>query len=266
MPEEIQPKKLGKLEVKHDRRNLMAAHYMAATYPPEYDFMKGRRDIPARTFGNTSYGCCTLASQANALARFERLEQRRTILIPDQTVISNYLEMTGGADEGWYELDAIKRWRTIGFPASATRRYTIDGFAQITPQSIDQMKAALWNFKVIKVCFGLPASWSTIDPPTYAVDGVGGVWDVGDDSPTFGFGSWGFHSMMADGYNSEGIWIGHTWYHGTKTARQFVTWAAVVKYADEAYSIVDSFNAWRSKKPVFNLEALAKDVARVTAD
>lgn len=261
-----QPQKfLGKKEVKRDHRNLMAARYMASTFPEAYDWQKGRTPVPARTYGNTSYGDCTLASQANCLVRFERLEARRTILLPDQLVIGNYLNMTGGVDEGWYELDALKRWRSTGFTPREGRTYTVDAFAEINPRNISEIKAALWQFKVVKVCFALPWAWSSIEPKGYGPEGSDGLWDVGV-GPDYELNSWGGHSMMADAYDGEGLWVQHTWYSGPTPARQKVTWAAVQKYCDEAYSVVDSFNSWRARRAVkFNVEKLAADVAEVTA-
>lgn len=253
---DIPGKVLGKAPKKQDSRNLMAARYLAEVFPPKYDFEKRRSPIPARTFGNTVYGDCTLASQANALARLERIEQRRTVLIPDQIVIFNYLQMNNGEDIGAYELDALKRWRTIGFTYRANRQYTIDAFTEIRPWNVSEMKAALWQFKVIKVCFALPIAWSTIEPQD-------GVWDVGD-GPDYEVGSWGGHSMTADAYDEEGIWVIHTWYERPKSVRQKVTWAAVAKYCDEAYSVVDSLDAWR-KKALFDVQQLKKDVKLVTA-
>lgn len=258
-------KLLGKAPKQEDQRNLMAARYLASEFPAKYDWQKKRKPAPSRTFGNTEYGDCTLASQANALIRMERIEQRRTVLIPDQTVISNYLEMTGGADSGWYELDALKRWRSNGFLYRSDRRYTIDAFAEIHPTNTDEMKAALWQFKVIKVCFGLPKAWSRIDPPGFGSSpATEGAWDVGV-GPDYEPYSWGGHSMMADGYDENGLWVAHTWYHAPKPARQLVTWEAVRKYADESYSIIDSFDGWR-KKAAFDVQQLQKDVEKVTAE
>lgn len=187
-------KKLGKMPVKRDARNLKAARYLASTFPASYDWQKNRTPVPSRTFGNDSYGDCTVASQANCISRFERREQRRTILIPDQTVIANYLEMTGGADDGWYELDALKRWRTKGVRASSTRSYTIDGFTEVNPRSIEEMKAAIWQFKLMKVCFSLPVAWSQIEPPGFGGGRPEGAWGTGV-GPDYEPGSWGGHCI-----------------------------------------------------------------------
>lgn len=263
--DDIAPVKLlGKGPKKEDHRNLMAARYLASEFPARYAWQKGRRPVPARSFGNTSYGDCTLASQANCVIRFERTEQRRTVLIPDQTVIRNYLDMTGGQDAGYFELDAIKRWRTTGFDMPRDRFYRIDGFAEVNPKNIDEVKAALFQHGLIKVCFALPIAWAGIDPPTYAADGIGGIWDVGVGS-TFEPYSWGGHSLMADMYDERGLWVSHTWYDGPVAARQLVTWEAVQQYCDEAYSIVDSFNFWHQRNALFDIGALQRDVEAVTS-
>lgn len=262
---DVVEKMLGKKEAKHDSRNLLAAKYLASSFPASYDWQRYRRPVPARTYGNTVYGDCTLASQANLVSRFERTEQRRTILLPDQLVVDNYLQMTGGADEGWEELGALKRWRTVGYAPQADHTYTIDAFTQINQSNVDEMKAALWQFKLIKVCFGLPWAWSKIGCAGYDDPASVGAWDVGD-GPDFEFNSWGGHSMSADAYDSEGLWVIHSWYEGTVPARQKVTWEAVKQYSDEAYSVVDSFDVWRKRRTAaFNLPALASDVREVTS-
>lgn len=264
-PDHIPQKVLGKLAPKRDGRNLMAARYLASVFPAAYDFEKGRRPIPSRTYGNDSYGDCTLASQANCVARLERIEQRRTILLPDQAVISNYLEMTGGADDGWYELDAIKRWRTIGLKLASGRSYTIDGFTEINPRNVDEIKAAIYQFKVVKLCFGLPIAWAHVDPVGFAAPGsTEGKWDVGD-GPDYDLYSWGGHSMSADAYTAEGVWVLHTWYVSQMSVRQLVTWEAVTRYCDEAYSVVDSFDAWRRRMALFDVNSLKTDVTNITS-
>lgn len=258
-------KRLGKLPAKQDGRNLRAARYLASSFPASYDWQKHRRAMPSRTFGNDSYGDCTIASQANCVSRFERMEQRRTVLIPDQTAIQNYLEMTGGQDDGWYELDAIKRWRTDGIKVSATRSYHIDGFTEVNPLDTDEMKAAIAQFKMLKVCFNLPLAWSKIDPPGYGYGRPEGVWATGE-GPDFEAGTWGGHSMMTDRYDADGLWVVHTWYVEPKPVRQLVTWDAIKMYCDEAYSVVDSFDAWRQKKPAFDVNQLASDVRIVAGN
>lgn len=276
---------LGKLEPKVDERNLMAARYMGtAVAPPEtYDFMNGRgslvtgrrrkygtrKPLPARTFGNNQYGDCTKASQANALMRLERLEQRRTVVIPDAEVIAQYLAMTGGADEGWYELDAIKNWRTVGFDTPSTKdepgnRYKIDAFAQVNVDRTELMRA-MSTFHLIKICFALPKAWQHIEPEGYGTASGNHVWDVGV-GPDYDYGGWGGHSMMADAYDQAGLWVVHTWYEAPKQVRQYVTWEAVLKYSDEAYTIVDSLNAFKKRAPDVMWAALEADLAKAITD
>ncbi len=73
--------------------------------------------------------------------------------------------------------------------------------------------------------------------------------------------------MMADAYDEEGILVVHTWYEDNKEVRQKITWDAVMKYADEAYSVVDSVDDWRARprlSKMVDLDRLESDVIEVT--
>jgi hypothetical protein len=164
----------------------------------------------------------------------------------------------GGCDNGAYELDALKHWRNVGFELRIGRRYTIEGFAEVSNDDVDEFRAATAAFGGLKVCFALPRAWQRV--PT------SGVWDVGEGAD-YAPGSWGGHSMWEDRYDEEFVYVVHTWYEGGPRVYQRVTWPAWQRYCDEAYSVVDAFDLWR-KRPVaklVDLSAFEHDVAEVTA-
>jgi hypothetical protein len=264
-------KRLGKLPAKSGPKALMFADFLRKTVePPEvYNFWARRKGFPLETYGNTDYGCCTIASQAIGAMRMERLEQRRTVDFPDKSVLDAYFRMTselyGGGDTGAYETDALSRWRKpdLTFRDAKERPYTIDAFTRVNHFDHAAVRLALFvtQAKGIKVCFNLPWAWSS------RTSDLGGVWDLPEGQQPIGEwmpGSWGGHSMWATSrYNKDGLWVAHTW----GIPDQFVTWRGALAYMDEVHWVVDSVNAWK-KTPaakLIDLGALTEAVNSVSS-
>lgn len=257
-------KKLGKSAARSDVRALMLTNYMkaSAVEPPKAtNFWKGKTAIPLNAFGNIDYSDCTRASQANASLRMERIEQRRTITITEEEVVRVYFEMTkkyyGGGDVGAYEIDALNEWRRpeTTFKDSKGRPLTIDAYVRVNQANIIEVKRAMWTAKAhgIKVCMNLPLAFQT-----------GKVWDIPQGQQPVGkyqVGSWGGHSMFAEDYDEFGVTI-PTW--DTKVK---VSWRAFAIYADEAYMVIDSVDAWRKRvsKKELDLSAIKADVNNVSS-
>lgn len=254
----IPEKRLGKAPRKIDPRNLQFAKYIKAVILPKAtNFWKKRSPFPLRSFGNNEYGDCTRASQALLSMRMERLETKRTPQITDQEVIRVYLEMTqklyGGGDTGAYELDALNEWRNpeTTFKDTKGRPLTIDAFTQVNHNNIDEIKTALFLSKShgIKMCFNLPLAWSR----TWNWDIPEGQELTRDYEP----GSWGGHSMVARDYDSEGVFVPHSW--GVPDGK--VSWKGILAYCDEVYVVIDSVNAWKKKVgDLLDIDALVEDV------
>lgn len=250
--------RLGRLPAKADTRALFLNRFSALDGPPPpaaTNFWPRRVGFPLRTFGNLEWGDCTIAKQAQAAMRMERLEQHRTITVTDEEVIRVYRALSdrlyGGGDNGAYEVDALNNWRRQEYTFSdiglagqrrPPRFYTIDAFLRLNPYDHDEMRRALFTAGAhgLAVCLNLPWSFASIDPPR--------DWDipegqalVGDWTP----GSWGGHSMWARDYDEVGIWLVHTW----AIPDQRITWRAAAAYLDEAHLVVDSWNWWKANKP-----------------
>lgn len=257
-------RRIGKAPSRSDMRSLMLSNYMkvtAAEPPKATNFWKGKTAIPLNPFGNMEYGDCTRASQANGALRMERIEQRKTIVIPEEEVVRVYFEMTkkyyGGGDSGAYEIDALNEWRRpdTTFKDSKGRPLTIDAYVRINQANIKEVKNAMWTAKAhgIKVCMNLPLAFSE-----------GTTWDIPEGQKLTGkyaVGSWGGHSMFAEDYDQFGVII-PTW--DTKVK---VSWKAFATYADEAYLVIDSINNWKKRltSKELNLSAIKADVNSVSS-
>lgn len=258
-------KRLGKLPARSSPKQLHFARFVKAAAPeppPSVNFWDKRVKFPARTYGNTENGCCTIASQAVAAARMERLEQRRTIEISTDEVLRVYYAMTdreyGGGDTGAFETDALDNWRRpeLTFRDAKGRPHTIDAYLRVNHTDINEIKRAVAFSGVhgVKICFNLPLMWSTQDIPE--------VWDVPESQLMTGPwmpGSWGGHSMFAGaGYTVDGMPPVHTWYHGGAEINygiQLATWRAIMAYCDECYIVVDSVNSWKKQGLLTKREA-----------
>lgn len=239
--------RLGRLPLKTTRRALQFSDFFRfVELPKNMLYWQKRTPIPLRSYGNRQYGDCTRAKQAVAATRMERLEQRRTVNIPDAEVIRVYTEMSdrlyGGGDNGAYEDDALNEWRDPAktFKDADGHPYTIDAYLRINALNHDELRAglALAGAKGIAICLNLPIAFSRILPPA-AWDVPAGQALVGEWMP----GSWGGHSMWATGYDERGLWVDHTW----DREPQLITWEAAAVYVDEAHLVIDSVDTWRKK-------------------
>lgn len=237
---------LGRLPAKSSRKALQFSDFFRfLKLPASSNTWAKRQPIPIRSFGNTQVGDCTIAKQAVAAMRFERLEQRKTIAIADEEVTRVYFAMTsrlyGGGDTGAFETDALDNWRNpeLTFKDDAGHPYTIDAYLRINASNHDEVRAAiaLSAAKGIAVCFNLPQAWQGHDdrwdaPPS-------GQSPIGAWLP----GSWGGHSMNCFGYTAEGLLVDMTW----DVPPVLVTWDAAAIYMDEAHLIIDSVDSWRAQ-------------------
>lgn len=239
--------RLGRLPSKSSRKALMFSDFAKfLKLPASQTYWSSKKPIPQRSYGNTEHGCCTRAKQAVAQTRMERLEQKKTITITDDEVIRVYYEMTerlyGGGDTGAYETDALDCWRNPEqtFRDNDGHQYTIDAYLRLNPANLDEVKAALAlsGAKGIAFCMNLPAAFADIRPPK--------PWAIPEGQALIGKwmpGSWGGHSLNANGYTKEGVITDHTW----DMANQIITWDAWATYCDEAHVVIDSLNAWKKR-------------------
>lgn len=241
--EPIDGRRLGRLPLKTTRKALQFSDFFKyVNLPKATRYWSRKTPLAKRTFGNDQYGDCTIASQAYATIRMERIEQKRTISIDDAEIVRTYLAMSdrlyGGGDNGAYEDDALNNWRNpeTTFKDTYGKPYTIDAYLRINALNPSEVKAgiALSGAHGIKVCFNLPVAFQNMDR-----------WDVPEGQALVGPwmpGSWGGHSMFAHDYDEDDETVDDTWAHGPRR----VSWRAVAAYMDEAHMVIDSIDEWRT--------------------
>jgi len=264
IPDTESAKRLGKAPARSHPKMLAFSDYAKANIvvPEKTTFWKKRKGFTIRTYGNDEFGCCTKASQAVMATKMERIECRKTINITDKEITDNYLKMTarlyGGGDTGAYELDALNEWRNPDLTFRDTKGHplTIDAYTKINHSNIAEVKTAVYmsGSHGIKVGFSLPAAFQGMD-----------YWTINETQQPIGKylpGSWGGHSMTAIlDYDKDYLYLDHTW--GIPPGK--ISWLAFSIYCDEAYSIVDSADAWKKRLgKKMNVSKLISDVNNVS--
>lgn len=250
--------RLGKQDHVHDDRTLMLANFILPDthVPTSYDFDKGKREIPVRMWGNDDWGDCVIAGQANQLLRLERIEQRRTIPLGDQDAIDRYKALTGSQapgdanDNGLVVLDALRNWHHSGW-ISGSHNYTIDAYGELEPNDPLQLRMGVYLLHGVHFGFSLPDAAKVMTR--------NGVWDYnGETGPEWEPGSWGGHLVFSKAYTKRGCKV-LTWGEEVLVTDNFIK-----RYADEAWSVVDSLDAWKSKQTI-DVPALTKKLREITS-
>lgn len=273
--------KLGALPLKSSTKALLFSDFVkvgAPDPPDETNYWKTRASFPLVDFGNREFGDCTIAKQALATLRMERLETKFTPYIKTAEVVRKYKDMSTrlyhanwpsdgsyseDADTGAYEIDALSEWRKpdLTFKDYKGNPQTIDAFTRLDPSNLKEIKRAIWLSPAhgIAFCINLPRAFQNIRPPE--------VWDIPEGQSLIGDwmpGSWGRHSMWGLDYSKNAMLFGHTW----RRPNQLITFRAMAAYCDEFHSVIDSIDSWIMKPLVnanLNLNAIKDAVNSVSA-
>jgi hypothetical protein len=241
----IDPKRrLGRLPLKTTRKALQFSDFFKfVTLPKKTGYWAKKTPLAQRTFGNDKMGCCTIAKQAYAAIRMERIETKREPNITDEEVGRVYMALSdrlyGGGDNGAYEDDALSNWRNpdYTFRDTAGHPLTIDAYLRINALNHTELRAALSLSAAheIAICINLPLA---LEDQTR--------WDVPEGTALVGKwlpGSWGGHSMNAIDFDATDLIVDDTWAEGPRR----ISWNAVAAYLDEAHLFIDSVDAWRKR-------------------
>lgn len=237
----------------------------AVEIPETYNYYKGKKPVPVQEWGNNEYGDCTIASQGIGAQHMERVEQRKNVIISKQSIVDTYFNMVervygSREDSGAFEMDALNNWRNkdYTFRDSKGNPFTIDAYTRINYADLDEVKRALLlsGSHGIKVCFALPLAWATS-----SLD-----WDIPEGQQPVGAYrpySWGGHSMWAiSHWDKNWLYLPSSW----NEPMGRISWRAFAIYCDEAYSVIDSVNAWKKRvgAKAFNFKALVSDINDVS--
>ena len=240
---------LGKNPAVFDRRTLKLSAYLDVPQlpplPAELDwFKKVSKFTPA---GNLDYGDCVVAGAAHMRQTWTANAGRHEVITPDQTVINQYLKLTGGQDTGLDLLSFLNHWRQKGIFGGEK----IGAFVSVNPRKITQMQYANWLFGGIYLGIMLPVSAQKQK-----------VWDVPSGGPVDDGepGSWGGHCVDCGRASNAGYSVA-TW-----GDIQRITPAFMATYADEAYAVLslDWFNVSHKSPPGFAYKDLLSDLAKIT--
>lgn len=238
---------LGKLEKKHDSRNLQFANYVRTKRdellqkPPS----SVRRTPVVRSWGmyrNDELRDCTCATVGN----IERLLSA-VLKKPETPTDADVLEMfdaTGPRGEGRFCLDILNRWFSVGFGRTAHEK--ILAFAEIDPRNSDHMRLAMSLFGNVYCGLALPTTAQ--EQTVWRIVRGGGA----DAEP----GSWGGHAVPAFDYSTRGITV-VTWGQPLR-----MTWGFARAYLDEAYVVFspDWLDANRKSATGLDVDTLLEDV------
>jgi hypothetical protein len=222
------PRRLGKLEARHDPRTLQLANYLTVPRLPVAPYHQNWAALASTSWGmmvNDSLGDCTCAAAGHAIQTWTA-NTGTELTIPDEDVVAAYSAITGytsadpTSDRGAVELDVLNYWRKTGIGGQK-----IAAFMALEPGNKSHVKSAIDLFGGLYVGARLPVSaqtqrvWSI--PP-------GGP--VGPGAP----GTWGGHALWVVSYDANGgAFV--TW-----GKLQRFTWGWFATYVDEAYALLSS--------------------------
>lgn len=239
---------LGKLEVKHDERNLLLAKYIddqvaLPKVPSSVDWSQKVGNWPM--YGNDSLGDCTCAAVGHMEEAWSAAAGAPEV--PADNAVTDLYWATGSADTGRYCLDVLNYWQSTGFGSDDEK---ILAFAQIDEKNQQHVEFACWGLGGVYIGVQLPKSAQTQSDEWTVANGP-------DAAP----GSWGGHCVNLVGYTADGPTC-VTW-----GRLMPMTWDFFNAYCDEAYAVISpDFLDSRDKAPSgFDLDELKIDLTQVTS-
>ena len=253
--------KLGKRPRRDDPRTIKLARILtpALPIPPDQcDWTHGQTSWGMML--NDTLGDCIIADGPGHATQIWTLNAAGAMVTPSNTaILTAYKDWCGynpathqptGA-EFYY---VLKDWKANGFNGQ-----TLDAYAavhQVINGQVSQLdqamvRAAIWMFGGMYTGVQLPISAQNQNP-----------WDVGDpNDPYTQPGTWGGHAILIVQYDADGLTC-ITW-----AGLQRMTWPWLLKYADEAYAMVNGL--WLSRSGVtptgLDMDTLEADVEALTA-
>jgi hypothetical protein len=247
--------KCGKLEHVWDARTIQFADFMRdpVPIPTTFDFDKGRTEFPLSAWGSERQKCDVVASQANQLLRFGRIEEKRTIPLESQDVIRRYrslarVKKSGDENDiGLSALNAMKRWQKQGWMLKG-RNHKILAYGELDPRERDLLRTAIYFFRGIHLGFWLTRATSMLT-----------TWDfTGEIGEDWKAGTLGGCLAYCKAYNEFGYQI---LYQG-KTI--FVTNEFVDQFSDECWVCIEEIDYWI--RQALDIEKLSVLLPALTTD
>jgi len=235
----------GKREPEYDERTIQFSKFLDADFhaPTKFDFDRNRAEIPISDWGSQNYSCDVIASQANQLLRFGRIDERRTLPLNQRDVINRYKRLSGSKrnhdeqDVGLTMLKAFQAWKS-GWKLGG-KDYKIALYGEIFPNEHDLLRTSIYIFRGVHFGFWLPK----------AVEGNFTVWDwKGENGQDWKAGGLGGTVGYCKAYNSY-VYEVILWGNPIRVTNSFVE-----KYCDECWIAVETLDYWA--KTVLDLRSL----------
>lgn len=247
---------LGKLPAKRDARNLDAFAFIRGTEPelpaapPRYNF-ESRRTLPVIDQGQ--HNDCTAVALAGVVSRYIYAQtghwngpdrERRTGELTG--LLAFYDRYKIPPDEGAYMKDALDLARREGVPLGPKgRTFRIAGYAEVKAPNPDNLRRALYQYKVLYV--GTYVTSSFMRPSLHWLEPVAGDTIVGG------------HALCLYRHAEPGLVFKPSWYGYPS---HFLTDAYVDRYVDEAYVVIPE--DYRLAPAAVDHAAFVEAVAEVT--
>jgi hypothetical protein len=229
----------GKREPKYDERTIMLSEFMDASFraPSRYDFDKYRTEIPLNDWGSETQKCCVIASQANQLLRFGRVDQRMTLPLRKQDVVRRYKKIAGvekAGDEkdiGLNVLSSLRYWHREGWNVQR-KDYGIAAYGEIEPNEREFLRTAAYVLRGVHFGFWLPLAVANSfqNEAQWDYDGqTGDEWKPGSLGGTLAF---------SKAYDPSGFEV-LAWGNTIKVSNDFIE-----KFCDEIWVVVENLDEY----------------------
>jgi hypothetical protein len=161
--------KLGKLPARHDPRNLKLANYVdrsvvLPTVPKKVGHLDKLKSIQWGMLGNDQLGDCVCAGAGHEHMAWNQLAGRSVGW--DTSAAMDMYEKVAGYQPGHPETDqgtdmsaAAKFRRATGILDGSGVNHKIDGYVELEPGNVEQLRIALYLFGAVGVGVEFPSFW-----------------------------------------------------------------------------------------------------------
>ncbi len=182
-------------------------------------------------WGNDKYGDCVFVALMNCQTRSELFEQKIIIPVTTKWVVSQYLKLSGGEDNGLVPLDTVKVWQKKGFTLNG-RIFKCFSYAdaKVDPNYIKAVTSLIGD------------AWCGFDlPENYDVElKAGKPWTDTSMPARDDYG----HMMAVGKYDKDWCYL-KTW-----GQYQPASWPWAKKFMKQHYAIIDAPDTWVKHSPV----------------
>lgn len=223
--------RLGKKPPRIDRRTLRLGRYLAPGLPPPPPTSALYTNVSRwPMYLNDQLGDCTMAGAAHLIGEWtaNTAANHQPEVFPDTEIREDYLELTGGPDDGLDLLTVLNWWSRTGF-VTPKGSDTIAAYAAVEPANNTEAMDAIYLLGGLYVGLALPDF--AANPPD------GNLLDVPWSVPQGGVAAnppnpQNGHCVAAVGYDPRNLYV-VTW-----GAVKAMSWPFYDAYSDESFALL----------------------------